>query len=192
MKDGIAPPRSLPHPTRALAPGCLGLLAIACSDPAPKTPDTGDPAPLGDPVVLVDYIEPMLGRERPLFVHGYPPSQAALAKVSAPADGESATADRFELYFRGVELANGYHELVDAEEQRRRFEQANRDRSAAGRAALPLDEALLDALDAATRGDIVMTPSQAQHVLKVVISDGVAKLLDDFLLADVLHEHALR
>jgi lysyl-tRNA synthetase class 2 len=53
---------------------------------------------------------------RPLFVHGFPPSQAALARV---VDG---CAERFELYLEGVEIANGYHELTDPVEQRRRFE----------------------------------------------------------------------
>ncbi len=128
----------------------LPELRAACLALGVDVPGSFDEGTVDDALdlVLVNHIEPMLGRERPLFVHGYPPSQAALARVSAAADGEPATAERFELYFRGVELANGYHELVDAEEQRRRFEQANRDRSAAGRAALPLDEALLDALDA--------------------------------------------
>ncbi|MAD32132.1 MAG: hypothetical protein CMJ88_00045 [Planctomycetes bacterium] len=97
-------------------------------------------------LILVSHIEPTLAAERPLFVHGYPPSQAALAQVRVPTDEQPATADRFELYLRGVELANGYHELIDADEQRHRFEEANRARVASGRAALPIDDALLDAL----------------------------------------------
>ena len=97
-------------------------------------------------LILVSHIEPALAAERPLFVYAYPPSQAALARVRAPTGDQPATADRFELYLRGVELANGYHELSDAEEQRHRFEQANRARVASGREALPVDEALLEAL----------------------------------------------
>ncbi|MGC6486666.1 MAG: EF-P lysine aminoacylase EpmA [Planctomycetota bacterium] len=99
-------------------------------------------------LVLVSHIEPQLGRARPVFVHDYPPSQAALARVQGR-DGEGpATAARFELYHQGVELANGYHELADAAEQRARFEAANRQRVQLGRRALPLDEALLAALAA--------------------------------------------
>lgn len=97
-------------------------------------------------LILVSSIEPKLAAERPLFVYGYPPSQAALAQVSAATDDQPATAARFELYVRGVELANGYHELVDAEEQQLRFEQANRARVARGREALPVDAELLDSL----------------------------------------------
>ena len=75
-------------------------------------------------------------------------SQAALAQIRTPGGDEPATADRFELYCRGVELANGYHELADADEQRRRFEQANRDRAARGARELPVDEQLLSAMGA--------------------------------------------
>ncbi len=99
-------------------------------------------------LLLVGHVEPQLRGAGPVFVHAYPPSQAALAKVRAGEGGAPPTADRFELYVDGVELANGYHELCEADEQRRRFEQANRDRLAAGRTALPLDEALLGALAA--------------------------------------------
>jgi lysyl-tRNA synthetase class 2 len=55
-------------------------------------------------------------------------------------------AERFELYIRGLEVANGYHELLDAREQARRFEQANRERVRRGRPALPLDVRFLEAL----------------------------------------------
>jgi elongation factor P--beta-lysine ligase len=59
----------------------------------------------------------------------YPPSQAALARLRCDADGQPVAA-RFELYFRGVELANGYHELLDADEQRARFAADLREREA--------------------------------------------------------------
>jgi len=123
-------------------------LRAVCERHGVDVPDGFDDGSLDDALdlLLVSHIEPSLGRERPLFVHGYPPTQAALAQVRDPGDGQPATADRFELYFEGVELANGYHELADAREQRRRFEAANRERLASGRAALPLDEPLLAAL----------------------------------------------
>ena len=126
----------------------LPELRAACEQLGVDVPASFDDGTVDDglDLLLVDHIEPLLGLERPLFVHSYPPSQAALAQVRTPGGDEPATADRFELYCRGVELANGYHELADADEQRRRFEQANRDRVARGAGALPLDDALLDAL----------------------------------------------
>jgi len=68
-------------------------------------------------------IEPNLGKAKPTFVVEYPQSQAALAKVvEVTIDGApTLIAQRFEVFFAGVELANGYHELTDAEEQRVRF-----------------------------------------------------------------------
>lgn len=89
-------------------------------------------------------IEPRLAERqaRMLFVHDYPASQAALARID-----ERGLAARFELYLDGVELANGYHELVDAGEQRRRFIQDNRRRRALGKVEMPADEYLLQALE---------------------------------------------
>ena len=95
-------------------------------------------------VILVRGVEPHLGVERPTFIHRYPVSQAALARV---ASDDPRVAERFELYVSGVELANGYDELVDASEQRARFESANEARKSAGTDALPMDERLLAALE---------------------------------------------
>jgi lysyl-tRNA synthetase class 2 len=69
---------------------------------------------------LVTYVEPRLGFSRPTFLMDYPARLASLARLSA-ADGRIA--ERFELYYRGVELANGFSELTDAAEQRRRFDE---------------------------------------------------------------------
>jgi lysyl-tRNA synthetase class 2 len=112
------------------------------------TPPGFDQGSLDDALdlLLVAHIEPTLGKNRPLFLYDYPASQAALAKVYEAKDGRHL-AQRFELYMDGIELANGYHELGDAAEQRRRFEQANRDRIASSRPALPIDEPLIQALD---------------------------------------------
>jgi lysyl-tRNA synthetase class 2 len=88
-------------------------------------------------------IGPRLGRERLTFVYGYPASQAALARLD-PADPRAA--QRFELYARGIELANGFHELTAAPEQRGRFEADNAARRRAGLPVHPLDERLLAAL----------------------------------------------
>jgi lysyl-tRNA synthetase class 2 len=93
--------------------------------------------------LLVSRVEATLGQRAPTFVVDYPPSQAALARVRLD---QPSVAERFELYFRGVELCNGYHELTDAEEQERRFVEANRRREVAGKPALPIDGRLLEAL----------------------------------------------
>jgi lysyl-tRNA synthetase class 2 len=90
-------------------------------------------------------VEPQLGRDRPEIIYQYPASQASLAQVVRSNAGHDI-AERFELYFRGVELANGFHELADAAEQRTRFEVVNASRVADGRPALPLPERLLAAL----------------------------------------------
>ena len=90
-------------------------------------------------------IEPELASLGPMFVTGYPASQAALARISE-VNGR-LTAHRFELYVDGLELCNGYWELTDPTEQRARFEADNRARNAAGKPEMPIDEALLGAME---------------------------------------------
>ena len=89
-------------------------------------------------------IGPRLGRERWTFLTHYPASQAALARLD-PQDPR--VAHRFELYADGVELANGFHELADAREQRARFEQDLAERARRGLPGLAIDTALLAALE---------------------------------------------
>jgi lysyl-tRNA synthetase class 2 len=91
------------------------------------------------------FIGPRLGRDGLTFVHGYPASQAALARLD-PADPR--VAQRFELYCAGIELANGFHELAASAEQRARFESDNARRRRLGLPVFPLDERLLAALPA--------------------------------------------
>jgi len=86
-----------------------------------------------------------LGREALTFVHGYPASQAALARLD-PADPRMAL--RFELYCEGIELANGFHELAAASEQRTRFARDNEERRRRGLPPVEPDERLLAALAA--------------------------------------------
>jgi lysyl-tRNA synthetase class 2 len=86
---------------------------------------------------------PKLGRNRPTFVCDYPASQAALARIKP---GSPPVAARFELYLDGVELANGFHELTDASEQRRRFERDLAVRAARGQVRPAIDDRLLAAL----------------------------------------------
>ena len=96
-------------------------------------------------LLMATVVGPSLGRDAPVFVRDYPASQAALARVRDGGDGWPV-ADRFELYLDGVELANGFHELCDALEQRRRFTQDLRKRRQRGQRVAPLDERFLAAL----------------------------------------------
>jgi lysyl-tRNA synthetase class 2 len=99
---------------------------------------------------LLNYIlgldvEPNLGKHELTVLAYYPASQAALARTCG--HGKEAVAERFEIYYKGVELANGYHELTDPKEQRRRFGQDNAERVAKGKSSLPIDEDFLKALE---------------------------------------------
>lgn len=127
----------------------LAEVRAACERLSVPLPASFESGTLDDALdlLLVGHLEPTLGSPVPLFVHDYPASQAALAQVHVADDGGHRVARRFELYFHGVELANGYHELGDPIEQRRRFDAANRDREASGRPPLPVDELLLAALE---------------------------------------------
>jgi lysyl-tRNA synthetase class 2 len=78
-----------------------------------------------------------------VFVYAYPASQAALARVT---DDDPPVAERFELFLDGIEIANGFHELTDPAEQRRRFDTDNGVRRGRGLASVPMDERLLAAL----------------------------------------------
>lgn len=68
--------------------------------------------------ILVEYVEPHLGVERPLFLYDYPVELGSLARRK---DGFPHLVERFELYINGIELANGFSELTDSHEQRQRF-----------------------------------------------------------------------
>jgi lysyl-tRNA synthetase class 2 len=93
--------------------------------------------------LFLERVEPKLGVERPTFVVDYPVSMAALARVK-PTD--PTVAERFELYAKGLELANGFSELTDAKEQRERLVDEQRQRKDAGKPVYPLDERFLDAV----------------------------------------------
>jgi elongation factor P--(R)-beta-lysine ligase len=96
-------------------------------------------------LLMALIVGPALGRQRPCFVYDYPASQAALARIKP---GLPAVAARFELYLDGIELANGFEELLDPGEQRARFERDLQVRRALNRVQPPLDERLLAALHA--------------------------------------------
>ena len=94
-------------------------------------------------LLMTHRIQPGLAADRITVVHDWPASQCALARVR---DGDPPVAERFELYLGRFELANGYHELTDAAEQRQRFERDCAVRAARGTVQPPLDERLLGAL----------------------------------------------
>lgn len=96
-------------------------------------------------LLLSHCLEPGLGQDAMSFVYDYPPSQAALARIR---DDARPVAERFELYINGMELANGFQELTDAAEQRRRFERDLDDRRGRSQAPVPMDEPFLSALAA--------------------------------------------
>lgn len=96
-------------------------------------------------LLLVELVEPHLGVAGPAILYDYPASQAALARVRP---GPPAVAERFELYVRGIELANGYHELLDADVLRERNRCNNELRLADGKDVLPEESRLLAAMEA--------------------------------------------
>ncbi|ARU95330.1 elongation factor P--(R)-beta-lysine ligase [Tatumella citrea] len=89
-------------------------------------------------------VEPNIGQDKPAFVYHFPASQASLAEISTE---DHRVAERFEVYYKGIELANGFRELTDAREQRQRFMQDNRRRAEKGLPQQPIDQFLLDALE---------------------------------------------
>lgn len=89
-------------------------------------------------------IEPKIGQDKPIFIYHFPASQAALAEIN-PEDNR--VSERFEVYYKGIELANGFRELTDSHEQRQRFEQDNCCRLARDLPQQPIDSYFLDALE---------------------------------------------
>ncbi len=94
--------------------------------------------------LLTHQIEPQLGSKTLTVLTDFPPNEAALARI-VQKNGE-LVAERYEIYYEGVELCNGYHELNDAEELRRRFHQKNQGRQLDGKAPYAFDEKFLAAL----------------------------------------------
>lgn len=95
-------------------------------------------------LLLSHCIEPKLGFERPLFLYDFPPKQAALAKIRHE---HPVVASRFEVYAKGMELANGFHELQDTKEQEKRFKQDLLERENLGFATVPIDKNFLAGLE---------------------------------------------
>lgn len=107
--------------------------------------DLGDDRLAYIDLLFSHMVEPSLGFDTPLFLTDFPPELASLAKTKLDEDGEFVAA-RFELYIEGLELANAYDELIDAEVLRSRFQADNAEREKLGLYVMPIDEYLLAAL----------------------------------------------
>jgi len=94
--------------------------------------------------VLVEHVEPNIGNDHPTFLFDYPAQMASLAKIKKD---DSTVAERFELYIGGMEIANGFSELTDAREQRRRFEEALKAQAAKDQARYAMPEPFLASLE---------------------------------------------
>ncbi len=106
-------------------------------------------SPLENRSALLDFIfshciADKLGHEQPEFIYDYPACQAALSRIT---NTQPPVAERFELFINGMEIANGFHELTDAAEQRARFHQDNEQRRLSGKPVHALDERFLAALE---------------------------------------------
>ncbi|MFW1676635.1 EF-P lysine aminoacylase EpmA [Pontibacter sp. JAM-7] len=108
--------------------------------------DDDDPATWMD-LLFSHIIEPRLAHFPAVFIYEYPAAQAALARVRPGRQGKPVAA-RFELFVQGVELANGYHELTDPAEQKRRFQADQQYRAQRDLPQRPLDINLVQALEA--------------------------------------------
>ena len=93
--------------------------------------------------IFAEFVEPIIGKNKPTIVYDYPASQAALSKIRSD---EHPVAERFEIFYCGFELANGYHELLDANELMERNNATNLQRVFDGKSALPSESRLLDAM----------------------------------------------
>ncbi|CAM2064642.1 EF-P lysine aminoacylase EpmA [Sulfidibacter corallicola] len=134
----------------------LGLNLTDHTDPAPLRACLEHKGMSWDPeddwdtlyfLLFLNFIEPKLGLDAPTIVTDYPASQAALAKKAPQRPGELPTCYRFELYVHGgIELANAFYELTDADEQRARFEADRAHRAALDKVVYACDEDFLAAL----------------------------------------------
>ncbi|RXG88322.1 EF-P lysine aminoacylase EpmA [Bradyrhizobium zhanjiangense] len=134
--------------------------------------------------VLVEHVEPQLGQGRLTILFEYPSPEAALARVKAD---DPRVAERFEVYACGVELANGFGELTDAEEQRKRFTESMAEKQRRYGDAYPLDEDFLAAVAAMPEASgvalgfdrLVMLASGASRIDQVVWTPPVNETLSE-------------
>jgi len=120
---------------------------------------------------MVTHIEPLLGIKTPTFLYDYPASLGALARLKP---GSPGVAERFEIYVGGIELANGFSELNDAHEQRRRFEKELKQMASLGKHVSPMPEKFLK--------DLSNMPEAAGIALgldRLVMVFGEARTIDE-------------
>jgi lysyl-tRNA synthetase class 2 len=121
--------------------------------------------------IMVEEIEPKMGLKKPTFLYDYPAERGALARLKSE---DPTVAERFELYMGGLELANGFSELVDSEEQRKRFVMENENRQARGKPVYPMPDRFLAELD-----DMPPSAGIALGVDRLVMVFGNAKTIDE-------------
>jgi lysyl-tRNA synthetase class 2 len=132
------------HPVLNLGPVELARLSASLGIDPPPGLAAGDVDGWLN-LLLALRVEPVLATKPALFLYDYPPGQAALARIRP---GEAPVAERFELYLAGVEICNGYQELTDADELRRRIAAQSALRRRDGNRPLPAQSRLLDAMEA--------------------------------------------
>jgi lysyl-tRNA synthetase class 2 len=125
-------------------------------------------------LLMTHRLQPAFDPDQLLVVHDYPASQCALARIRAD---DPPVAERFEVYLGPLELANGYHELGDASEQRARFERDLDVRRERGTAAPSLDERLLSALQAGLPGCAGVALGIDRLLMAMMGSDRIADVL---------------
>lgn len=125
-------------------------------------------------IIMSHQVEKQIPAHQFSFIHSYPASQAALAKITQDDEGH-AIAERFEVYFQGLELANGYHELQNADEQRERFEAelAGTDRAVDERLLAAMSDRQLPACAGVAMGldRLLMVKSAAESITQVLSFD---------------------
>ena len=128
-------------------------------------------------ILLTHLIEPKLKEREIVFIYDYPPSQAALARIWLGTPNAPPVAERFEVYYQGMELANGYHESLDADEQLARLTEANHRRQQLNLPLIPEDQRLVAALEAGMPpcagvaigvDRLVMLKVRASHISEVL------------------------
>ncbi len=125
-------------------------------------------------LLMAEWIQPKLGLGRPTILYDYPASQAALARVRP---GPPAVAERFELFVSGIELANGYHELLDAAALRERNRANNALRRSDGKPALPEESRLLAAMEAGMPVSAGVALGLDRVVMLAAGEDGIRQVL---------------
>lgn len=125
-------------------------------------------------LIFSEVVQPQLGHPAPHIVTHYPASQSALARVS-PEDAR--TAERYELFIQGVELANGYHELLEAEELMARNQTVAAQRAGDGKSPLPAGSQLVSAM----RSGLPACSGCALGLDRLVMVASNARLIDDVI-----------